>query len=56
MGLLISSASGSVPDYYKQKRAAERREGRTISNEEFERTFLHVPERSGLSGGGHERI
>lgn len=52
MGLLISSASGSVPDYYKQKRAAERREGRTISNEEFERTFLHVPERSGLSGGG----
>lgn len=52
MGLCIHDESASVPDYYKQKREAEKQLGRELSHDEFKRTFLHVPERSGLSGGG----
>lgn len=52
MGLLFSSKSGQVPDYYKQKRDAEARLGRELTVEEFERSYLNVPERSGISGGG----
>lgn len=52
MGLLFKTQSGQVPSYYKQKRAAERREGRSLTNDEFEQSFLQVKECSGLSGGG----
>lgn len=52
MGLLFSSKSGQVESYYRQKRAAEQREGRKLTNEEFEQSFLTVPERSSLGGGG----
>lgn len=52
MGLCIRDESASVPDYYKQKREAEKQLGRELSHDEFKRSFLHVPERSSLSGGG----
>lgn len=50
-GVLFSSLSGQVPDYYEQKRAAEARLGRTLDNAEFEADHLVVPE-GGLSGSG----
>lgn len=52
MGLCIRDESASVPDYYKQKREAEKQLGRELSHDEFKRSFLHVSERSSLSGGG----
>lgn len=52
MGLCIRDESASVPDYYKQKREVEKQLGRELSHDEFKRSFLYVPEHSGLSGGG----
>lgn len=52
MGLLFSSKSWQVEDYYKQKRAAEKDAGRKLTNDEFEKSFLHVQKRSSLGGGG----
>lgn len=52
MGLCIRDESASVPDYYKQKREAEKQLGRELSHDEFKRSFLHVSERSSLSRGG----
>ena len=40
MGVLFSSLSGQVPDYYKQKTQAEAMVGRKLSNAEFERDYL----------------
>ena len=44
-GLLLKSASGRVPDYYYQKREAEKKAGRALTNAEFENDWL-------VTGGG----
>lgn len=49
---LITSLSGRVPDYYKQKREAEARIGRKLTVEEFESEHLTMPEGGGLSASG----
>lgn len=49
---LIKSLSGRVPDYYEQKRAAEKRLGRKLSNPEFEEKYLKIGDGSGLSSSG----
>jgi len=38
--LTYGSASGRVPDYYAQKATADKRAGRTLTHEEFERLHL----------------
>jgi hypothetical protein len=38
--LTYGSASGRVPDYYAQKATADKRAGRTLTHEEFERNYL----------------
>ena len=43
-GLLLTSLSGRVPDYYAQKTIAEKKLGRKMSNAEFERDHLRMPE------------
>ena len=51
--LTLSSLSGRIPDYYDQKNEIQRRLGRDISNEEFERDFLVIPDGPDtLSKGG----
>lgn len=45
MGVLFSSLSGQVPDYYRHKNEAEAMVGRKLSNAEFERDYL-------VAGGG----
>lgn len=52
MGVLFSSKSGQVPDYYKQKRQAEVMAGRSLSNAEFERDYLETGGGSSLSDSG----
>lgn len=49
-GLLMSAASAH-PRYYEQKRAAEKRLGRALSNEEFERDHWSPPADSPASAG-----
>ena len=51
-GVLFEALSASVPNYYDQKRKAEKEQGRTLDREEFERDFLKIPENSGLSSSG----
>jgi len=51
-GVLMTSLSGRVPDYYAQKRDAESRLGRALDNTEFERDYLKLPEGGGLSASG----
>jgi DNA modification methylase len=46
MGLTIKGLGAIIPDYYKQKREAEARIGRTLSIREFEQRYLK------RSGGG----
>lgn len=52
MGVLFKSKSGHVPDYYKQKTEAEAKEGRKLSNDEFERDYLVTGGGSSLSDTG----
>lgn len=49
---LMTSLSGRVPDYYQQKRAAEKKVGRKLENPEFEQDHLVIPEGGGLSSSG----
>ena len=51
-GTLYKSLSGRVPDYYIQKRAAEKSEGRELSNKDFEESFLVVGEGSTVEATG----
>lgn len=51
-GLTIGSLSGAVPDYYKQKKLAETKAGRALTNAEFERDWLEVGDGSSLSDTG----
>lgn len=41
-GLIFESLSWMVPDYYEQKNRVERRLGRHLSNNEFERDYLDL--------------
>jgi ParB-like chromosome segregation protein Spo0J/DNA modification methylase len=50
--LTLASKSGSVPDYYWQKEAAEKRAGRKLDNAEFERDYLTFSDTAGLSSTG----
>ena len=50
--LTLASKSGSVPDYYSQKDAAEKKIGRALDNAEFERDYLVISETAGLSSTG----
>ena len=50
--LTLASKSGSVPDYYYQKEAAEKTLGRKMDNAEFERDHLKLLETAGLSSTG----
>lgn len=50
--LTLASKSGSVPDYYWQKEAAEKKAGRKLDNAEFERDYLVVSDTAGLSSTG----
>ena len=50
--LTLASKSGSVPDYYWQKEAAEKKLGRKLDNAEFERDYLTVSDTAGLSSTG----
>jgi len=51
--LTIPSLSGRIPTYYEQKNQAEAQTGRKLSNEEFERDHLVIPEGAAtLSRGG----
>lgn len=50
-GVTISSLSGRVPNYYFQKTETEERLGRSLTNDEFEREHLEIPE-DGLSSSG----
>jgi hypothetical protein len=51
--LTLPSLSGRIPDYYEQKNEIQRRLGREISNDEFERDFLVIPDGPDtLSKGG----
>lgn len=43
-GVLMQSLSGRVPDYYRMKVEAEAKLGRALSNEEFEREHLVIPD------------
>lgn len=52
MGLLFSSQAVIDEGYYRKKRSAERRLGKTLTNDEFESAYLNVTERSGLGNGG----
>lgn len=49
---LMTSLSGRVPDYYTQKRAAEKKVGRKLENPEFERDHLVISGGGGLSSSG----
>lgn len=40
MGLLFESMVAIDPDYMRKKRAAEKKVGHRLTNEEFEREFL----------------
>jgi 1-aminocyclopropane-1-carboxylate deaminase/D-cysteine desulfhydrase-like pyridoxal-dependent ACC family enzyme len=52
-GILGTSPSGMVPNYYAQKRAKEKELGRRLSPAEFETKYLRLPENvSSLSGSG----
>jgi DNA modification methylase len=50
--VLMKSLSGRVPDYYQQKRDAEKKLGKNISNSEFEKNHLVIPDGGGLSSSG----
>ena len=50
--VLMSSLSGRVPDYYQQKKAAEKKLSRNILNSEFEEKYLVIPDSGGLSSTG----
>ena len=50
-GVLMTSLSGRVPDYYKQKTAAEKTHGK-MTSEEFEENHLKLPETGGLAASG----
>lgn len=49
---LMGSLSGRVPGYYTQKTAVEKRLGRALSCEEFERDHLVIPEGHSLTQSG----
>ena len=40
MGLLFESKAATDPDYMRKKKAAEKKAGRQLTNEEFETDFL----------------
>ena len=40
MGTLFTSKAAIEPDYMRKKKAIEKRLGRSISNEEFEKDYL----------------
>jgi tRNA1(Val) A37 N6-methylase TrmN6 len=49
-GVLFKGLSGQIPDYYKQKREAEQKLGRTLDNEEFEKNHLVIHDVGSSSG------
>jgi len=51
-GLLGFPLTGLVVDYYEQKRAAEKKTGRELTRQEFERDFLEIPEGSSMAATG----
>ena len=51
-GVLYRSASGADPSFYPQKRAAERRLGRTLTSEEFARDFYVPKSNSSVAATG----
>ena len=42
MGLLFDSKVATDPDYMRKKRAAEKRAGKALTNEEFEAQYLKI--------------
>jgi hypothetical protein len=51
-GATLNSLSGRIPNYYFQKAKTENSIGRALSNEEFERDYLVIPDGGGLSSSG----
>lgn len=51
-GTLFTSLSGRVPDYYQQKTLAEKRLGRSMTNQEFESGYLVVRDGSTVEASG----
>lgn len=52
MGLLFESKVATEPDYMRKKRAAEKKVGRRMTNEEFESRYLETKDGSRLSDTG----
>lgn len=50
--MIVEPLSGRVPDYYRQKREAERRLRRPLSIAEFESDHLRIPDCGGMSTYG----
>ena len=50
--MTLNSLSGIVPDYYAQKNAAEATLGKTLTNDDFERDHLRIPDTATLSTTG----
>lgn len=42
MGTLFESKAAIEPDYMRKKKAAERKAGRQLTNEEFESKYLEM--------------